>query len=191
MGYSLFYNYKGIGDVLLIVFENDLDATKYQKIDDVVAIYHYDKIIGYNIFNISKIIKIHHRGLLLSPIQPLIDIINSILINHSLSPLNTKQDPSFIIGKIIEINQKYCCVDLKSKIIKVATINGIKTNDIVVVFKNHSFTLDGIYHNFGKMDGMIASYRQLGMKECDDVYKINDDELVGKDLFLGEEKWNN
>ena len=50
MNYSLFYNYKLIGDVLMIVFENETIPTSKEVVGDVVKIYANNKLIGVNIF---------------------------------------------------------------------------------------------------------------------------------------------
>ena len=64
--YSIYYSYKEIGDVLLIVFDQKAMPTSFIQKSDVTVIYHNGEIIGYNIFNISKIVKINQRFNLLS-----------------------------------------------------------------------------------------------------------------------------
>ena len=43
MNYSLFYNYKLMGDVLMVIFENDLIPTSKVEEDDFIKIYHGEK----------------------------------------------------------------------------------------------------------------------------------------------------
>ena len=60
--YGLFYNYKTLGDVLLIVFKPTENPDEVIKMDDVVVLKKNNEVIGINIFNISKIMKIKANG---------------------------------------------------------------------------------------------------------------------------------
>ena len=53
---TYFYNRKLIGDVLLIVIDNDAQATHIETRDDICIIYNNDKVIGINFFNVSGLI---------------------------------------------------------------------------------------------------------------------------------------
>ena len=51
MNYSLFYNLKLIGDILLIILDEEIIPNRKEKMDeDVVFIYHDDNLVGINIF---------------------------------------------------------------------------------------------------------------------------------------------
>ena len=50
---NFFYNRKLIGDVLLVIINNDLPMTHYENHDDITLIYSHNELIGINIFNIS------------------------------------------------------------------------------------------------------------------------------------------
>jgi len=64
MKYAIFYNYKTVGDVLLIVFDSNTIPDKVVLKDDVTSLYIGDKLIGINIFNISETMKIKADGLI-------------------------------------------------------------------------------------------------------------------------------
>ena len=87
---KLFYNRAAIGDVLLIVYNNDAIPNKTTKNGNVVALYNDDNLVGINIFDISKIIKIFHNGEIEDPMPAFIEIINHILKNANLKPLEVK-----------------------------------------------------------------------------------------------------
>lgn len=87
---KLFYNRAAIGDVLLIVYNNDAIPNRIIKNGNVVALYNDDNLVGINIFDISKIIKIFHKGEIDDPTPAFIEIINHILINANLKPLEVK-----------------------------------------------------------------------------------------------------
>ena len=59
---TYFYNRKLIGDVLLIVIDNEAQATHIETKDDICVIYNNDKVIGINVFNISEVVKFKNEG---------------------------------------------------------------------------------------------------------------------------------
>ncbi|MCF0107650.1 MAG: DUF4479 domain-containing protein, partial [Bacilli bacterium] len=65
--YSLYYSYKYIGDVLIVNIIPNAFVTTSKRVGDVEIIYNNDTVIGYNIFNISRIIKIKMVGILYHP----------------------------------------------------------------------------------------------------------------------------
>lgn len=101
MKYSLFYNYNTIGDVLLIIFDNQTIPSKLVKHDDVVVLYHDERIVGINIFNISQVIKIKSNGLIVLPANVMIDVINDKLAAYSLPKLDYVQESGFKIGQVL------------------------------------------------------------------------------------------
>ena len=77
--YGLFYNYKTLGDVLLIVFKPTENPDEVIKMDDVVVLKKNNEVIGINIFNISKIMKIKANGFIPLVEDKVLNIINHIL----------------------------------------------------------------------------------------------------------------
>ena len=49
--YSIYYSYKNMGDVLVIIFDDEKGTTKTETKGRVTVIYNDSEIIGYNIFN--------------------------------------------------------------------------------------------------------------------------------------------
>ena len=47
--YKIYYNRRAIGDVLIIVFNQEKIADKIVSFDDVTALYNNEKLIGINI----------------------------------------------------------------------------------------------------------------------------------------------
>lgn len=85
--YKIYYNRRAIGDVLIIVFNQEKIADKIVSFDDVTALYNNEKLIGINIFDFSRISRIFHEGEICDPAPEFIELINHILINANLSPL--------------------------------------------------------------------------------------------------------
>ena len=82
--YAIYYSYKTIGDVVIILFDNNKQPTRSETKHRVTVIYNEDEIIGYNIFDIKEIIKIRNEGMIYYPSFALVSIINSILLFHIL-----------------------------------------------------------------------------------------------------------
>lgn len=85
--YKIYYNRKTIGDVLIIELERELIPDKIIKNNDVAALYKGDKLVGVNIFDFSKVVKLHHEGELLEPAKEFIEVVNYMLINANVEPL--------------------------------------------------------------------------------------------------------
>ncbi len=62
MKYALYYDYETIGDVLMIVINSQATPDRCEKKDNVSILYKNDELVGINIFDISKIIKIKAKG---------------------------------------------------------------------------------------------------------------------------------
>ena len=122
MKYALYYDYETIGDVLLVVIKPTVIPTKEVKINDVVALYNKDELIGINIFNISKVIKIKAKGLIPLINEDILNVINHILENANLEKLPIQIESGFRVAKIVDIDEHpdsehlhICMVDIGDK----------------------------------------------------------------------------
>ena len=197
--YALYYSYKGIGDVLMVVFDNSLSATKIEKKDKVVAIYHDEEIIGYNIFDIKEIVKIKSEGLIYYPGEEFLNIVNSVLSNASLPTLDSKENSGYFIGEVTDVvplseeksfislttGEEYCSAIIKNGYIAV--------NDRVVFAKVGTFLNNGSVVKEGHMDGTlldahICTNYELGIKDDEEkILVLDEDAKVGEDFFKVEE----
>ena len=84
---TYFYNRKLIGDVLLVIIDNDAQATRIETKDDICVIYNNDRVIGINVFNISEVVKFKNEGRIILPPDTLIDILNARLEAFSIATL--------------------------------------------------------------------------------------------------------
>ena len=103
--YALYYNKETIGDCLMIVFESNTTPTKVEKNDNVVSLYAHDELIGVNIFNISQIMKIKAHGFIPIIDENVLKIINSILQNANIEPLDPNIGSGFKVALIEEIEE--------------------------------------------------------------------------------------
>ena len=196
--YGVFYNYKTIGDVLLIIFDQRENPDEVIKQDDVVVIKKNKKIIGINIFNISKIMKIKANGFIPLLDDKVLDVINHILENHNLPILEKQKNSGFVVAKITNIEEHpdsdhlhICNVDVgedKELQIVCGAFNA-KKDLICVCALPYAFMPSGKQIIPGKLlgidsNGMLCSGRELsldgyenkrGLLELDDTYKIGTD----------------
>lgn len=194
--YRIFYNHKSVGDVLMIIFKPSIYPNKTIKHENVASLYYNDELIGVNIFEFSKICKIHSEGMIVAPSSKLIEIINHILINSGLTKLD-EIDSGFVVGKVISCvdhpnsdHLHVTKVDIGSEVLDIVcgaanVCEGIK----VVVAKPGTIMFDGTQIIPSKMrgepsNGMLCSAKELhldnyqsqkGLLLVDDKMNIGDD----------------
>lgn len=197
MNYSLFYNLKLIGDILLIILDEEIIPNRKEKMDeDVVFIYHDDNLVGINIFNFSKLIKVKSTGLIPLPNDQFIDVINSRLKKFNFI-LPYKKESGFKIGKIIELEEHpesshlhLLKVDIGSEVLDIVCgASNVSIGAVVVVATIGTTMFDGSLIKKGKLlgyesYGMCCSERELnltndqnkrGLLILDDTYKLGED----------------
>lgn len=195
--FSLYYSYKHIGDVLIVSIIPDAFPTSSKRIGDVEVIYNSDKVIGYNIFNISRIIKIKMVGILYHPENVLIDIINSILTNAKQDTLAYVEESGFVVGEVkecFELDKGYMAmVDIKDTMVSGLTKTLLNRGDKVVVAKKGTTLRNGTevkerVGDFGIADCYICSGRDVFFDESYDVLILDSDVETGIDFFKIEVK---
>lgn len=189
--YSLFYSYKGIGDVLIVIFDNDKKATSSERKGNVEIIYHDKEVIGYNIFEISKIIKIKTQGLIYLPSKELISIVNALLKNNGVEELGIQTNSGYIIGKVVDIKpyqeKKIVTININNDILKAYTKEEINLNDIVVIATLGTRLNDGrIVKQLEDTNAFICTEKDLQISENNTILLLDEEEDVGKDFFTIE-----
>lgn len=104
MKYAIYYNYKTIGDVLMIVFESNEKPDKVVKKGDVVILYKQDKLIGINISNFSDVMKLKVDGFIPLINKKMLEVINDLLKNADLTPLEEQKESGYRIAKIVDLD---------------------------------------------------------------------------------------
>ena len=59
---NLFYNKEGVGDVAFLQIEPTDGPFEYEIKNNVVAIKHENQIVGFNIFDFSKVYSVNSKG---------------------------------------------------------------------------------------------------------------------------------
>lgn len=198
MKYALYYDYETIGDVLLVVIKPTVIPTKEVKINDVVALYNKDELIGINIFNISKVIKIKAKGLIPLINEDILNVINHILENANLEKLPIQIESGFRVAKIVDIDEHpdsehlhICMVDIgdKEPLQIVCGANNARKDLVCVCATPFTFIPNGQQIIPNKLlgiqsNGMLCSGRELnlegyegkrGLLELSDEYKVGTD----------------
>lgn len=199
MNFSLFYNFSQSNDLLTILFSDD-EVDYEESKNDFVILKHKEDIVGYKIFNISRIIKIKAEGLIVLPPDALIDAINAILSQNGERKLSYIHHSGFLIGQVIEkidiINHPYLyMVDIGKKeyLVALAKKNDISLKTKIVIVKNGTMLFDNSRIDVSlirgtKCDGMICSLKDLKMENSDETLFIYDDSPLGSDFFISEVK---
>lgn len=142
--YHLFYQPKTIGDVLLIIIEPSMIPTHTQVIKDSVLIYHDDRLIGVNLFNVLPLVKIHAHGLLLNPPPVLIDIVNHKFANDGVDVYLPPYHSPFITAKVKQVDDVNIKVtDGLNDYLAENVFNNMTPETLVVIAKNGTLLPNG------------------------------------------------
>ena len=198
--YALYYNKETIGDCLMIVFESNTTPTKVEKNDNVVSLYAHDELIGVNIFNISQIMKIKAHGFIPIIDENVLKIINSILQNANIEPLDPNIGSGFKVALIEEIEEHpdsehlhICKVNVGSeeKLQIVCGAYNAREGLRCVCATPYTFMPNGQQIIPNKLlgiesFGMLCSGRELGLEGFENkrgLLELDDSYLVGNDFF--------
>ncbi|MCH5180521.1 MAG: DUF4479 domain-containing protein [Erysipelotrichales bacterium] len=197
--YALFYDYHTIGDVLLIVKDLDTKPDKKVVSGDVVSLYKNDKLIGINIFNISSVLKIKSKGLIVLPMKEMIDVINNILTNAEVETLDYKEESGFKIGHVLTCEEHpdsdhmhVLTVDVKDEVLDIVCgAPNVKVGQKVVVATLGTTMFDGkkiIPSELRgiKSNGMLCSPRELhleGAPQVRGILVLDENAKIGDDFF--------
>ncbi len=200
MKYGVYYNHETIGDILLIVFEPNIIPNKVIKHDNVVALYNNDKLVGYNFLNISEDIKIKADGYIPVMNDKVIDVLNYILKNHNLEPLDYLHESGFKVALIKEMEDHpdsdhlhILKVDVgEEKLLNIVCGSyNAKVGLKVVCASNGTFMPNGQQIIAGEVlgvfsEGMLCSGRELNIQGYENkkgLYILGDEYKVGDDFF--------
>ena len=89
------YNHHEYNDTLLILF-SDEPVTKVDELGEVEVVYSEDRLVGYRIKQFIRYAKIKYSGLIFLPVNPLIDVINTILRRYHLETLEYKNHSGYV-----------------------------------------------------------------------------------------------
>ena len=180
--YSIHYSYKGIGDVIIILFDNKKKPTHSVSKGRVTVVYHDEEIIGYNIFNVKEIIKIKNEGMIYYPNPALVSVLNTILINEGVKPLDILDESGYMTAEVVKNDDGLVTLSLGNK--EMTAKADLNVGDKVVVALKDTFLYDG---SIVKDCAHVCTYKELGIKvEEDQILLLDEDAEIGKDFFSSE-----
>lgn len=80
-----YYNREIDGDILHVVFDEQLTPDSSDEKDGIVVLKFKEKVVGINFLNISKTMKIFHEGEIVDPSREFVVILNHMLKNAGVN----------------------------------------------------------------------------------------------------------
>ena len=185
--YGIYYSYKAIGDVVIVMFDN-LPATRSENKGRVTVIYNGNNVIGYNIYNVKEVIKIKNEGLIHLPSSALVEVLNTMLINAEVTPLDIFEHSGYYTAQVVEINGDLITLSTGINTYATKSKQPLKVNDKVVLAKAGTHLASGeIVKDENGVNAYICTYSELGINaDNDNVLVLEDDIELGKDFFSSE-----
>ncbi|WP_163971683.1 YtpR family tRNA-binding protein [Oceanobacillus halotolerans] len=194
---DMFYNPKGIGDVLIIPLEDgDRYEVNHEKYGDVTKITDKEgKVLGYNIFNASSHVKINETGKVEMKENHLAELKSLFQANNLQDSLDFDLSPKFVVGYVEDKQQhenadklSICQVDVGDEKLQIVcgAPNVDKGQKVVVArvgatmpsgLRIKPTELRGI-----KSNGMICSQKELGLPNAPKekgIYVLPDEYQTG------------
>lgn len=195
---NLVYQPSTMGDMLAIYIDQTLPSTHYLKKENVVLIYHLEKMIGINVYDPLRWIKNLKPGILRQ-----MNLTDIGILNHQFKQLGIDWtldsfQSGFVVGEVKQVDVHpdadalfVCQVHVGSKALQIVTNSQkVKVNHRVVVALPGAMLLDGQVLQEGMMlkvlsQGMFCSEKTLGISPETQVgvYLLDDSCSVGKDFY--------
>ena len=197
--YRLFYNYAVSKDVLFVLIDPSKKVTSTKRVEEVEALYSEKELIGYNIFDISKTVKINADGIIFLPEAHLVDAINSVLSRTGFVPLPRVSESGFVVLKILSLEEHP--LDEKASIVTLEGKNGehfetvskaknLSVGSLCVAAQDGSVLADGTLFKKGiekniPIDVLLMSPKALKLGSEEDILFIpkDGDYQIGDDFF--------
>lgn len=93
--YGLYNNHE-LDNTLLVKFSDETITKSVSLSEEMEVIYSGDKVAAYKIRNFIRYAKIKYSGIIFLPIDPLIDVINSVFAKYKLENLDYKRSSGYI-----------------------------------------------------------------------------------------------
>lgn len=196
---NLFYNKEGVGDVAFLQIEPTDGPFEYEIKNNVVAIKHENKIVGFNIFDFSKVYSVNSNGHIKLN-EELVEALQQSITNADFDyQLEADLSPKFVVG-YVKTKEKHPDAD-KLSILKVDVGNeelqivcgapNVEAGQKVVVAKVGAVMPSGMVIKDAKLrgvdsSGMICSMRELNLPNAPQekgIMVLPDDYKVGNAFF--------
>ncbi|MDS3946952.1 YtpR family tRNA-binding protein [Staphylococcus epidermidis] len=196
---NLFYNPKGVGDVAFIQIEPSVGPFEYEQKQNVVEIKKENKVVGYNIFRVSKNVTINDNGHIKLTTELIKDFQQLITEAGFDYQLDTDVSPKFVVG-YVETKEKHPNADKLSvlnvnvgteKLQIVCGAPNVESGQKVVVAKVGAVMPSGMVIKDAQLrgvdsSGMICSMKELNLPNVPKekgIMVLNDDYDIGQAFF--------
>lgn len=194
---QVFFNEKGIGDCLIIMFkQGDRYELEQERFGNIVKITDKNtkEVLGYNIFDISNEMKIQTNQLEVT--EDLIEELQTIFKKNGLAhTLEIDLSPKFVVGYVVEKEQhenadklSVCQVDIGEETVQIVCgAPNVDKGQYVVVAKVGAVMPSGMEIKEASLrgvdsSGMICSQKELGLPNAPEekgIYVLSDDAKPG------------
>lgn len=194
---TLFHQHINGEDILFAVEDVEAIPDSTERKGDVAALFKEEKLIGYNFFNLTDLVKIKECGLLVTPDDKLIDVLNDRLANLGFAKLDYVRSSGFKVGKVKSIeehplNEKLSIVTLdlgEKEVSTVTRYSNFKVGDLLVMTLDGAFRFDGtVFHSRVErnipIDVELNSAADLHIGEAKFEAFIPEGYSAGDDFFL-------
>ncbi|WP_071562527.1 YtpR family tRNA-binding protein, partial [Staphylococcus hominis] len=189
----------GVGDVAFLQIEPTDGPFEYEIKNNVVAIKHENQIVGFNIFDFSKVYSVNSKGHIKLN-ETLVEAIQQSITNAGFDyQLEADLSPKFVVG-YVETKEKHSDAD-KLSILKVDVGSeklqivcgapNVEAGQKVVVAKVGAVMPSGMVIKDAELrgvasSGMICSMRELNLPNAPQekgIMVLSDDYKVGNAFF--------
>jgi tRNA-binding EMAP/Myf-like protein len=187
-----------LGDMLAIYLDQTLPATHHVKKENIVFIYHQDKLIGVNVFQPKTLVDELQQGVIRRMSASAIGILNQKFKQLGINLVLPSFHSGFVVASIqrVEIHPDadalfICQVNIGESVIQIVTNSKkVQPNHRLVVALPGSMLLDGQVLVEGMMlkvisQGMFCSEKTLGINPETQVgvYILDEKISIGKDFY--------
>lgn len=192
------YQPSTMGDMLAIYLEPTLSATHHLKKENIVIIYHQDKIIGVNVYQPKTLINEFGQGIIRRMSHSSIENLNQKFKQLGANLILPSFHSGFVVAEVQRVDVHpdadalfVCQVNTGKSVVQIVTNSKkIKPNDRVVVALPGAMLLDGQILQEGMMlkvlsQGMFCSEKTLGINPETQIgiYLLGDQIPLGKDFY--------
>ena len=196
---NLFYNKEAVGDVAFLQIEPTTGEFTYETKNDVVEIRQGNKVVGFNIFNASKVSNITGKGHIKLDENLIHDLQKAINNAGFTFELNADLSPKFVVG-YVETKEKHPDADKLSvlnvdveteKLQIVCGAPNVEAGQKVVVAKVGAVMPSGMVIKDAALrgvdsSGMICSMKELNLPNAPQekgIMVLSDEYKVGQAFF--------
>lgn len=195
--YRMFYNRDIGGDVLFILMEPERKPTRTETKGIVSALYDGDDLVGINIQDLSKILKIRAKGMIFTPGEELVNVVNHIIHRAGLPKLAYCTDSGYRVATVNKVEKSNCSyiINLDNGDKSLTTIteySNIKAGDQVVIALDGTIQYDGKTFKIHSIDNIpvechICEAKELRIESDEPGAFIVDGYKSGDDFYLAGE----